>query len=116
MGTLGALAAGGVVGTFARGAANWVFNSPLNTLCVNLFGCFLIGLFDASLTRRGASAHMRLLLITGFCGAFTTFSALVFEADAMLRESPSRALGYVLLSLAAGLGLLRLGALIGARA
>lgn len=111
--TLGALAAGGIVGTFARGAANRVFNSPLNTLAVNLAGCFLIGLFDAALTRRGASVHARLLLITGFCGAFTTFSTLIFEVDAMLGDSPGRAIGYVLVSVGAGLAFLRLGAALG---
>ena len=113
MTTLGALAAGGVVGTFARGAANRVFSTPLNTLLVNLSGCFLLGLFDAMLQRRGASAHIRLLLITGFCGAFTTFSTLILECDAMLRVSPARALGYVLLSVAAGLAFLRAGAAFG---
>lgn len=113
IGTLGALAAGGVVGTFARGAANRAFDTPLNTLFVNLLGCFLIGLFDAALLRRGAPAHLRMMLITGFCGAFTTFSALIFEADALLRVSPARAAGYVLLSVAAGLAFLRAGAALG---
>lgn len=113
VGTLGALAAGGIVGTFARGVANRMFQSPLNTLCVNLFGCFLIGLFDASLIRRGAPAHWRVLLITGFCGAFTTFSALIFELDALWKQSPGRALVYLLISVGGGLALLRAGAALG---
>ena len=113
METLGALAAGGVVGTVARGTANRVFQTPLNTLFVNLTGCFLVGFFDAAMLRRGASAHMRLLLVTGFCGAFTTFSALIFELDAMLKQSPARALGYVLVSVGAGLAFLRAGSALG---
>jgi CrcB protein len=111
--SVGALAAGGLVGTFARGAANRLFQNPLNTLLVNLTGCFLIGLFDALMLRRGSSAHMRLLLITGFCGAFTTFSALIFELDALWRQSPARALAYVLISLGGGLLFLRAGAALG---
>jgi CrcB protein len=113
VGTLGALAAGGIVGTCARGVANRLFQTPLNTLCVNLFGCFLIGLFDAALIRRGASAHWRLLLITGFCGAFTTFSALIFELDALWKQAPSRALAYLLVSVGGGLAFLRAGAALG---
>lgn len=111
--SVGALAAGGLVGTFARGAANRLFQNPLNTLCVNLFGCFLVGLFDASLIRRGAPAHWRLLLITGFCGAFTTFSALIFELDALWKQSPARALAYLLISVGGGLAFLRAGAALG---
>lgn len=111
--TLGALAAGGIVGTLARGAASRIFQTPLNTLFVNLTGCFLIGFFDAAMLRRGAPAHWRMLLITGFCGAFTTFSALMFELDGMLKQSPARALGYLLLSVGAGLAFLRAGAAFG---
>jgi CrcB protein len=59
---------------------------PWGTLVVNVVGCFLIGLLYA-LAERGnlASPYMRLLLMTGFCGGFTTFSAFMNENLVMLR-------------------------------
>lgn len=50
---------------------------PLGTLLVNITGCFLIGLLGVSLVKTDES--VRLLLITGFCGGFTTFSAFSSE-------------------------------------
>lgn len=89
-----ALAAGGLTGTFAR----YVFSSfifkisgprfPFGTLAVNLSGCFLIGFF-ASLAgeRINLSHETKLLLITGFCGAYTTFSAFILETDALFKDA-----------------------------
>ena len=53
---------------------------PLPTLVVNLLGCFLIGVL-IGLTEKHASfdEQMKLFLITGFCGGFTTFSAFSLE-------------------------------------
>jgi CrcB protein len=52
---------------------------PYGTLIVNVAGSFLVGYV---LTWRPDHAHdsMRLLLATGFCGAFTTFSAFAYES------------------------------------
>ncbi|UPT75830.1 MAG: CrcB family protein [Elusimicrobiota bacterium] len=112
-----ALLTGGLAGVLARYGASRALAPgalPWATLAVNLAGCFLAGLFDEAARRRGwGGAHGRLLLLTGFCGAFTTFSALILELDVMARSSPSRAAGYVILSVAAGLALLRLGAAAG---
>ena len=48
--------------------------TPLGTLTVNVVGCFLIGLLSAvSADSRWLSPSLRLILITGFCGGFTTF-------------------------------------------
>ena len=118
MTALVSLAAGGLAGTFARAAASWSLGRaagplPWRTFAVNLAGCFLIGLIDAWGSRRGVSPETRLGLIAGFCGAFTTFSALIFELDAMSRQSPARAALYLAASVLAGWGLLRLGALAG---
>lgn len=50
---------------------------PTGTLLVNLIGSFLLGLFSAlSLT-----GHQLAFLGTGFCGAFTTYSALAVKAS-----------------------------------
>lgn len=60
--------------------------TPLGTLTVNVVGCFLIGLLSAfSADSRWLSPSLRLILITGFCGGFTTFSTFMNENAAMLR-------------------------------
>ena len=116
LGAMAALFAGGVVGVFARYfVALAVFTAlggwlPWGTLVVNLTGCFLIGLFDAAIRTKGWGApHGRMLLITGFCGAYTTFSSLILELDALLRTSPLRGGFYVVISVIAGLFLFRAG-------
>jgi CrcB protein len=51
---------------------------PLATLIINIVGCFLIGLVMAKFA--GAENNqLRLLLVTGFCGGYTTFSAFSYE-------------------------------------
>lgn len=53
---------------------------PLGTFMVNIIGCFIIGLLMGVLERNYIfSPHDSVLLITGFCGGFTTFSS--FAAD-----------------------------------
>lgn len=50
------------------------------TFIANIIGCFLIGLLAGwLLTSLGKSQSLSLLLITGFCGGYTTFSAFAFE-------------------------------------
>lgn len=75
------IAIGGAAGSVFRYGVQKTFNTafPMGTLSVNIIGCFLIGvLWAASL--KGLSETMRLLLMTGFCGGFTTFSAFTFES------------------------------------
>ncbi|MFH1155028.1 MAG: fluoride efflux transporter CrcB [Pseudomonadota bacterium] len=58
----------------------WGTRFPWGTLIVNLSGCFLIGLlFGLSDRMRLLTPEMRLLLITGFLGALTTFSTFSIE-------------------------------------
>ncbi|NBL65234.1 fluoride efflux transporter CrcB [Flavobacterium sp. NST-5] len=53
---------------------------PWATLTVNILGCFLIGLLMGNFYQENATTQsMKLLLVTGFCGGFTTFSAFGFE-------------------------------------
>lgn len=120
LGAMAALAVGGVVGAFSRYfVALGVFSLlggwlPWGTLIVNLTGCFLIGLFDRAIVSRGwGGPHGRMLLMTGFCGAYTTFSSLILELDDLLKASLFRGILYVTVSVVAGLLLFRTGAALG---
>jgi CrcB protein len=60
---------------------------PLATLLVNIIGSFIIGLVIAvSLRNSSFDANWRLLLATGVCGGFTTFSALSAEGLQLLQQ------------------------------
>lgn len=77
---------------------------PLGTWAVNVVGCFLIG-FLAGLPWGGRllSPQIKLLLTTGFCGGFTTFSTFMSESGSLLRDGNYlHAGGYVVLSLLVG--------------
>lgn len=53
---------------------------PLGTFSVNVLGCFLIGIIYVFADRHPLSSqNMKILLATGFCGGFTTFSAFALE-------------------------------------
>jgi fluoride exporter len=77
---------GGSLGAASRysigllAAKAWGTNFPWGTLAVNLMGCFLIGLLFTLADRvRFLAPDMRLLLITGYLGALTTFSSFSLE-------------------------------------
>jgi len=58
----------------------WGTRFPWGTLAVNLAGCFLIGLLFALSDRvRLLTPEVRLLLVTGYLGALTTFSTFSLE-------------------------------------
>lgn len=60
---------------------------PTSTFCVNVIGCFLIGIFMGwSLKGQNLSDNQSFLLITGFCGGFTTFSAFAAENHFFLKN------------------------------
>ena len=62
------------------------YHFPWATLTTNVAGCFLIGLFYALSARLHLSAEVRLLLTTGLCGGFTTFSTFCNENLTLLRQ------------------------------
>lgn len=60
---------------------------PWGTFTVNVVGAFLIGVLFALLTERGIGHdHLRLLLVVGFLGGFTTFSSYTLEAVNLLES------------------------------
>jgi fluoride exporter len=74
--------AGGMAGSMLRYACYLLIRSnafPYATFTVNIAGSFLIGLLAGYATRMEHPQQMQLLLVTGLCGGFTTFSA--FSAD-----------------------------------
>lgn len=81
------LAAGGLLGTFARyfvssSISKYFPNFPFGTMAVNLLGCALAGYFAVLAADKSS---LKLFLLTGFCGAFTTFSALILESADLFR-------------------------------
>lgn len=84
----------GAFGTLARyymqGWAQQILGSsfPWGTLVVNLIGCFLFGVvWSLAEERVLVNPEIRIVLLVGFLGAFTTFSSFVFETGELLRDT-----------------------------
>ncbi|MEY2653826.1 MAG: fluoride efflux transporter CrcB [Pseudomonadota bacterium] len=108
-----AVAGGAAVGALARWQVGLVFNPvyrgfPLGTWLVNVIGGLLIGVAMVAL-QRWPDPVLRLLLVTGVLGGFTTFSAFSAESLALLQAGRhgwalAHTLAHVLASLAAAAG------------
>ncbi|MDQ6628051.1 MAG: fluoride efflux transporter CrcB [Pseudomonadota bacterium] len=87
---IGAVAFGAVVGSLARwGAGIWLnarwVGFPLGTLFVNCVGGLLVGI-ALFCFERSPNETMRLLVVTGLLGGFTTFSSFSAESLIMLQR------------------------------
>ncbi|MDD4876970.1 MAG: fluoride efflux transporter CrcB [Dehalococcoidales bacterium] len=115
------LAIGGITGTIARyllgGFIYEVLGTsfPYGTLVVNLLGCFIVGFLAALMESKFMlSPNLRLLLMIGFCGAFTTFSTFIFETSNLIRGGEtSKAFVNVILSVIIGFVVFRIGVFLG---
>lgn len=60
---------------------------PLGNFLVNITGCLFFGLVYAVVENRsGLPGDMRLYVLTGFMGAYTTFSTYMFESVALMQN------------------------------
>ncbi|MFX0558103.1 fluoride efflux transporter CrcB [Maribacter sp. CXY002] len=84
---------GGGVGSLLRYLSSKYLNPIypnfyLGTFLVNTIGCLLIGLLiGLSFKNNYLSQGQSLLLVTGFCGGFTTFSSFAFEGHSLLKDA-----------------------------
>ena len=71
---------GGVAGSLCRWALSVAFDETrAGTLAANLIGVALAGFFLVLMERHGTAA-LRQLLLPGFCGGLTTFSAFAYQS------------------------------------
>lgn len=115
------IALAGAVGTLARyglgGLIQHTVGSlfPWGTVVVNLLGCLAFGLVIAILGERFTfSGELRMILLTGFMGAFTTFSTFMYETEQLLADSQwGLALGNLALQNGVGLVAIFVGLTLG---
>ena len=92
----------------------WTHPFPFATFTVNIVGCILIGLFIGLSERYGVlNGDLKFLLITGFCGGYTTFSTFSFENLLLYQNGYYFTLiAYIFLSIVFGLFAVWLGSAI----
>lgn len=114
---------GGALGALARYQLDGLIQDhthgamPVGTLVINVSGSLVLGLLVGLRLQQGLSATVVLAAGTGFCGAFTTFSSLMYETTRLAQDGAYRqaartlSLNVVLGGGAAALGLVVTGAL-----
>jgi fluoride exporter len=115
---------GGAMGTFARYAISVLAlpisrQLPWGTIIINVTGCAIIGFFGTLTLAHGrypVSENIRLFVMTGLCGGYTTFSAFSLQTLDLLRNGAMlRAFLNVVLSVILCVTAVSLGHLLAAR-
>lgn len=104
---------GGGSGSLCRYGLSFLFTTtayPLATLAANILACLLLGYLVGIDIQNNT---IKLLLATGFCGGFSTFSTFSNETLALGQQQLWSGLGYMLLSMSLGVGALYIGIVIG---
>ncbi len=114
---------GGAIGTFARYAISVVAlpisrQLPLGTIIINVTGSFIIGFFGTVTLAHGrfpASENVRLFVMVGLCGGYTTFSSFSLQTLDLIRDGAlMRAVMNVVASVAFCIAAVSFGHLIAA--
>lgn len=83
---------GGMLGSICRYLLGlWLVQKisssfPWGTFAINVIGSFCIGVLMGWPWKSNQQEHLQLLLATGFCGGFTTFSTFSFESFILLKQ------------------------------
>ncbi len=87
------VAVGGGAGSVLRFLCQkWIgtnvnYSYPVGTFVINITGCFLIGVFFSIASKNSSfNSQWQLLLMTGLCGGFTTFSAFTLDGMNLLKQ------------------------------
>ena len=97
------IATGGAVGALSRYYLTFFlqvqpgYSFPVGTLAVNLIGAFIIGICTGIVHFSTMSENLRLLIMTGFLGALTTFSTYSIETVNLIKNNMLR---YAILNVA----------------
>ena len=106
---------GGGLGSICRyGIARWLQsyegNFPLATFLANALSCIVLGALVAYHLKHDMGTSIRLLLLTGFCGGFSTFSTFSYETFSLLQNGDyATALANIFFSLVVCLACVFLG-------
>ncbi len=84
---------------------------PIGTFTVNMLGCLAIGLIVGMAEKSSMNqTNLTLLLASGFCGGFTTFSAFALENIQLLKNGLNvQSATYIIVSVAVGVALVKTG-------
>lgn len=99
--------------SWVEGRSDSVF--PVATFAINVSGCFAVGFLIAALVDRHRAPHwLRLGLVVGVCGGYTTFSTFAQETlDLVETREVVIAASYVAASIALGVVAVLIGARVG---
>jgi fluoride exporter len=87
---------------------------PAGTFAVNILGSLAIGVVMAYFASRGADSRLRVAMVTGFLGGFTTYSAFAYESWALFEQrTPGAAVLYIVLTIGCCLAACAAGVAIG---